>query len=145
PPIRPRVADARAPREHREAQDADGREPARQHGSRGARLSGRAEPEQEGPERDGGQQPVMRPVREAPPAAVRPGGQRRADEREECADHVDQWVGDSLAVSAWKHIWLDEGFATYADGSGASARGSERLRSTSTRGPRSPPTTRSGP
>jgi Peptidase family M1 domain/Peptidase M1 N-terminal domain len=26
-----------------------------------------------------------------------------------------QWYGDSLAVAAWKHIWLNEGFATYAE------------------------------
>jgi Peptidase family M1 domain/Peptidase M1 N-terminal domain/Immune inhibitor A peptidase M6 len=26
-----------------------------------------------------------------------------------------QWFGDSLAVGAWQHIWLNEGFATYAE------------------------------
>jgi hypothetical protein len=26
-----------------------------------------------------------------------------------------QWVGDSLAVAAWQHIWLNEGFATYTE------------------------------
>ena len=26
-----------------------------------------------------------------------------------------QWYGDSLAVEAWQHIWLNEGFATYAE------------------------------
>ncbi len=26
-----------------------------------------------------------------------------------------QWYGDSLALAAWKHIWLNEGFATYAE------------------------------
>jgi hypothetical protein len=26
-----------------------------------------------------------------------------------------QWVGDSLSVSAWQHIWLNEGFATYTE------------------------------
>ncbi len=25
-----------------------------------------------------------------------------------------QWYGDSVAVQAWQHIWLNEGFATYA-------------------------------
>ncbi len=26
-----------------------------------------------------------------------------------------QWYGDSLALEAWQHIWLNEGFATYAE------------------------------
>jgi peptidase M1-like protein/immune inhibitor InhA-like protein len=26
-----------------------------------------------------------------------------------------QWYGDSLAVAKWQHIWLNEGFATYAE------------------------------
>ena len=26
-----------------------------------------------------------------------------------------QWYGDRVAVSAWQHIWLNEGFATYAE------------------------------
>ena len=26
-----------------------------------------------------------------------------------------QWFGDNLAVDAWQHVWLNEGFATYAE------------------------------
>jgi Peptidase family M1 domain len=26
-----------------------------------------------------------------------------------------QWYGDSLTLAAWRHIWLNEGFATYAE------------------------------
>ncbi|OUM41284.1 hypothetical protein B8W73_12155 [Arthrobacter agilis] len=26
-----------------------------------------------------------------------------------------QWVGDSVSVETWQHIWLNEGFATYAE------------------------------
>ena len=26
-----------------------------------------------------------------------------------------QWYGDSLTVAQWQHIWLNEGFATYAE------------------------------
>jgi aminopeptidase N len=30
-------------------------------------------------------------------------------------ENAHQWYGDSVAVAAWKHIWLNEGFATYAE------------------------------
>lgn len=30
-------------------------------------------------------------------------------------ENAHQWYGDSLAVAHWKHIWLNEGFATYAE------------------------------
>jgi aminopeptidase N len=30
-------------------------------------------------------------------------------------ENAHQWYGDSVAVAQWKHIWLNEGFATYAE------------------------------
>ena len=34
-----------------------------------------------------------------------------------------QWYGDSLAVEAWQHIWLNEGFATYTEWLWSATRG----------------------
>ncbi len=30
-------------------------------------------------------------------------------------ENTHQWYGDSLAVARWQHVWLNEGFATYAE------------------------------
>jgi len=30
-------------------------------------------------------------------------------------ENAHQWYGDSVAVERWQHIWLNEGFATYAE------------------------------
>jgi hypothetical protein len=30
-------------------------------------------------------------------------------------ENAHQWFGDSVALAEWKHVWLDEGFATYAE------------------------------
>jgi aminopeptidase N len=30
-------------------------------------------------------------------------------------ENAHQWYGDSVALAEWKHIWLNEGFATYAE------------------------------
>lgn len=47
-----------------------------------------------------------------------PGGafSRREDlERILVHEIAHQWFGDSLTLDAWQHIWLNEGFATYAE------------------------------
>ena len=38
-----------------------------------------------------------------------------AAERVVVHELAHQWIGDSLAVARWQHIWLNEGFATYAE------------------------------
>ena len=43
-----------------------------------------------------------------------------------------QWYGDSLAVERWQHIWLNEGFATYAEWLWSEHEGSARRRRSST-------------
>jgi len=30
-------------------------------------------------------------------------------------ENAHQWYGDSVALAEWKHMWLNEGFATYAE------------------------------
>ena len=30
-------------------------------------------------------------------------------------ENAHQWFGDSVALAEWKHMWLNEGFATYAE------------------------------
>ena len=43
-----------------------------------------------------------------------------------------QWSGDCLAVAAWQHIWLNEGFATYAEWLWSEREGPPRRRRSST-------------
>ena len=55
-----------------------------------------------------------------------------------------QWYGDSLAVARWQHIWLNEGFATYAEWLWSDTRASAPSRRTSILATDSPTITRSG-
>jgi aminopeptidase N len=40
---------------------------------------------------------------------------RRTHERLVLHELAHQWFGNSLTVADWRHIWLNEGFATYAE------------------------------
>jgi aminopeptidase N len=40
---------------------------------------------------------------------------RRTHERLVVHELAHQWFGNSLTVADWRHIWLNEGFATYAE------------------------------
>ncbi|OLT40615.1 peptidase M1 [Saccharomonospora sp. CUA-673] len=49
----------------------------------------------------------------------------RTHERLVVHEFAHQWFGNSLTVADWKHIWLNEGFATYAEWLWSEAAGGE--------------------
>ena len=55
-----------------------------------------------------------------------------------------QWVGNDLALEAWQHIWLNEGFASYMEWLWSEHEGEATPRRSSTSTPASPPMIRSG-
>ncbi|WP_020672071.1 M1 family metallopeptidase [Amycolatopsis nigrescens] len=50
---------------------------------------------------------------------------RRTHERLAVHELAHQWFGNSLTVADWRHIWLNEGFATYAEWLWSEASGGE--------------------
>ncbi|PRY30471.1 peptidase M1-like protein [Pseudosporangium ferrugineum] len=48
---------------------------------------------------------------------------RRTHERLVVHELAHQWFGNSLTVADWRHIWLNEGFATYAEWLWSGVRG----------------------
>ncbi|SFB23245.1 Peptidase family M1 [Amycolatopsis marina] len=51
---------------------------------------------------------------------------RRTHERLAVHELAHQWFGNSLSVADWRHIWLNEGFATYAEWLWSEESGGER-------------------
>jgi aminopeptidase N len=54
---------------------------------------------------------------------------RRTYERLVVHELAHQWFGNSLTVADWRHIWLNEGFATYAEWLWSEESGGEPARS----------------